>query len=131
VACDDRGQIDRHGSPAHVIADRCLADPRRLAAGSIPRACIRRSASRIYLVGTRSASIGHSLVARKTDQLIRLATGASSTPPSPAVRNHRIAARLAPESVSALHRIPHILVGIHSVLHESLGFGYISVPGPA
>ena len=30
-----------------------------------------------------------------------------TTPPSPAVRNHRIALRLAPESVSALQWIPH------------------------
>ncbi|MGA8615726.1 MAG: hypothetical protein WB760_29405, partial [Xanthobacteraceae bacterium] len=41
------------------------------------------------------------------DQLIRLSTGACSTPPSPAVRNHRIAVRLALEWVSALHRISH------------------------
>jgi hypothetical protein len=31
-----------------------------------------------------------------------------STPPSPAVRNHRIAVRLALETVSALHRIPQL-----------------------
>jgi hypothetical protein len=36
-----------------------------------------------------------------------MSTGALSTPPSPAVRNHRIAVRLALETVSALHRIPH------------------------
>jgi len=35
-----------------------------------------------------------------------MSTGAPSTPPSPAVRNHRIAVRLALESVSALNRIP-------------------------
>ncbi|MGA8616456.1 MAG: hypothetical protein WB760_33125, partial [Xanthobacteraceae bacterium] len=51
--------------------------------------------------------IGYSLVARVTDQLIRLSTGACSTPPSPAVRNHRIAVRLALDWVSALHRISH------------------------
>ena len=73
----------------------------------IPSACVRRSASRIFLIDIRSADIGHSLVARETDQLIRLSTGARSTPPSPAVRNHRIALRLAPESVSALQWIPH------------------------
>src|SRR5271167_1715602 len=73
----------------------------------IPSACVRRSASRIFLIDNLSAGIGHSLVARETDQLIRLSTGASSTPPSHAVRNHRIAVRLALESVSALHRIPH------------------------
>jgi hypothetical protein len=32
-----------------------------------------------------------------------------STPPSPAVRNHRIAVRLALETVSALHRIPQAM----------------------
>jgi len=47
------------------------------------------------------------LVAKETDRLIRLSTGVLSTPPSPAVRNHRIAVRLALETVSALHRIPH------------------------
>lgn len=47
------------------------------------------------------------LVARETDHLIRLSTGALATPPSPAVRNHRIAVRLAMEPLSALHRIPH------------------------
>src|SRR5450759_1395976 len=73
----------------------------------MPIACVRRSTSRIFLIDTLSAGIGHLLVARKTDQLIRLSTGAVSTPPSPAVRNHRIAVRLALESVSALHRIPH------------------------
>jgi len=72
----------------------------------MPIACVRRSTSRIFLIDTLSAGIGHLLVARKTDQLIRLSTGAVSTPPSPAVRNHRIAVRLALESVSALHRIP-------------------------
>src|SRR5258708_27752762 len=41
-----------------------------------------------------------------TDQLIRLSTGVPSMPPSPTVRNHRNAVRLALESVSALHRIP-------------------------
>jgi hypothetical protein len=56
---------------------------------------------------TLSAGIGHPLVARESDQLIRLSTGAPLTPPSPAVRNHRNAVRLALESVSALHRIPH------------------------
>ncbi|MGA8615993.1 MAG: hypothetical protein WB760_30770, partial [Xanthobacteraceae bacterium] len=35
-------------------------------------------------------------------------TGACSTPPSPAVRNHRIAVRLALEWVSALHRISQV-----------------------
>src|SRR5208282_1916075 len=73
----------------------------------IPSACVRRSASRIFLIDNLSAGIGHSLVARETDQLIRLSTGASSTPPSHAVRNHRIAVRLALEWVSALHRISH------------------------
>src|SRR5208282_786639 len=73
----------------------------------IPSAYVRRSASRIFLIDTRSAGIGHSLVARETDQLIRLSTGACSTPPSPAVRNHRIAVRLALEWASALHRISH------------------------
>ena len=70
-------------------------------------------ASRIFLIDTLSAGIGHPLVARKSDQLIRLSTGAPLTPPSPAVRNHRNAVRLALESVSALHRIPHqILVSL-------------------
>jgi hypothetical protein len=50
--------------------------------------------------------MGHPLVARKTDQLIRLSTGVLSTPPSPAVRNHRIAVRLALKAVSALHWVP-------------------------
>jgi len=68
----------------------------------------RRSTSRIFLIDTLSAGIGHLLVARKTDQLIRLSTGAISTPPSPAVRNHRIAVRLALEPVSALHRVPQL-----------------------
>ena len=77
----------------------------------IPIACVRRSTSRIFLIDIRSAGIGHSLVARETDQLIRLSTGARSTPPSPAVRNHRIAVRLAVESVSALNRIPHPFAG--------------------
>jgi hypothetical protein len=40
-----------------------------------------------------------------------MSTGALSTPPSPAVRNHRIAVRLALESVSALHRIPQWIEG--------------------
>src|ERR1700687_5580917 len=71
----------------------------------IPIACVRRSASRIFLIDTLSAGLGHPLVARETDQLIRLSTGALSTPPSPAVRNHRIAVRIALETVSALHRI--------------------------
>jgi hypothetical protein len=61
----------------------------------------------IEQIDTLSAGIGHPLVARETDQLIRLSTGALSTPPSPAVGNHRIAVRLALEMVSALHRIPH------------------------
>ena len=61
----------------------------------------------IFLIDTLSAGIGLSLVARETDQLIRLSTGASPTPPSPAVRNHRIAVRLALESVSAFHWISH------------------------
>src|SRR3984893_7231334 len=74
----------------------------------IPSACVRRSTSRIFLIDNLSAGIGHLLVARKTDQLIRPSTGAISTPPSPAVRNHRIAVRLALESVSALNRIPHL-----------------------
>src|SRR5665213_2852953 len=74
----------------------------------IPIACVRRSASRIFLIDNLSAGIGDPLVARETDQLIRLSTGALSTPPSPAVRNHRIAVRLALETVSALHRIPHL-----------------------
>src|ERR1035437_4382970 len=73
----------------------------------IPIACVSRSTSRIFLIDTLSAGIGHLLVARKTDQLIRLSTGAISTLPSPAVRNHRIAVRLALEPVSALHRVPH------------------------
>src|SRR5664280_1677204 len=73
----------------------------------IPSACVSRSTSRIFLIDTLSAGIGHLLVARKTDQLIRLSTGAVSTPPSPAVRNHRIDVRLPLESVAALHRIPH------------------------
>src|SRR6202165_3684821 len=68
-------------------------------------AYVRRSASRIFLIDTRSAGSGHPLVARETDQLIRLSTGALSTPPSPAVRNHRTAVRIALETVSALHRI--------------------------
>jgi hypothetical protein len=67
----------------------------------------RRSTSRILLIDTLSAGIGHPLVAKGTDRLIRLSTGVLSTPPSPAVRNHRIAVRLALETVSALHRIPH------------------------
>jgi hypothetical protein len=67
---------------------------------------VRRSTSRIFLIDNLSAGIGHLLVARKADQLIRLSTGAISTPPSPAVRNHRIAVRLALEPVSALNRIP-------------------------
>ena len=72
----------------------------------IPIACVRRSASRIFLIDILSAGIGHSLVAREPDQLIRLSTGAPLTTPSPAVRNHRNAVRLALEPVSALHRIP-------------------------
>ena len=71
----------------------------------IPIACVRRSVSRIFLIDTLSAGIGHPLVARESDQLIRLSTGAPLTPPSPAVRNHRNAVRLALESVAALHRI--------------------------
>jgi hypothetical protein len=74
----------------------------------IPSACVRRSTSRIFLIDTLSAGIGHSLVARETDQLIRLSTGATPKPPSPAVRNHRNAVRLALESVSALRRIPQV-----------------------
>ena len=46
----------------------------------IPSACVRRSASRIFLIHIRSADIGHSLVARETDQLIRLSTGARCYP---------------------------------------------------
>ena len=42
----------------------------------IPSACVRRSTSRIFLIDTLSAGIGHPLVARETDQLIRLSTGA-------------------------------------------------------
>src|SRR5450432_4680099 len=72
----------------------------------IPIACVRRSTSRIFFIDNLSAGIGFPLVARETDHLIRLSTGALSTPPSPAVRNHRIAVRLALESLSALHRIP-------------------------
>jgi hypothetical protein len=60
-----------------------------------------------FLIDTLSAGIGHSLVVREPDQLIRLSTGAPPTPSSRAVRNHRNAVRLAPESVSASHRIPH------------------------
>src|SRR5450830_1751152 len=75
----------------------------------IPSACVRRSTSRIFLINTLSAGIGHPLVAKETDRLIRLSTEVLSTPPSPAVRNHRIAVRLALETVSALHRIPQDL----------------------
>src|SRR5450830_1484579 len=73
----------------------------------IPGACVRRSTSRIFLIDTLSAGIGHPLVAKETDRPIRLSTGVLSTAPSPVVRNHRIAVRLALETVSALHRIPH------------------------
>ena len=41
------------------------------------------------------SGIGHPLVAKETDRLIRLSMGVLSTPPSPAVRNHRIGIRLA------------------------------------
>src|SRR5664280_2517689 len=75
----------------------------------IPSACVRRSTSRIFLIDTLSAGIGHPLVAKETDRLIRLSTGVLSTPPSPAVRNHRIAVRLALETLSALHGISQAL----------------------
>jgi hypothetical protein len=87
----------------------------------IPSACVRRSTSRIFLIDNLSAGIGHLLVARKTDQLIRLSTGAISTPPSPAVRNHRIAVRLALESVSALNRIPHLSTTIAGYVADMFG----------
>src|SRR5664280_2802720 len=67
----------------------------------IPIACVRRSTSRIFFIDNLSAGIGFPLVARETDHLIRLSTGVLSTPPSPAVRNHRITVRVAP--VSACH----------------------------
>jgi hypothetical protein len=51
----------------------------------IPIAYVRRSTSRIFLIDTLSAGIGHLLVARKTDQLIRLSTGAISRPLSACV----------------------------------------------
>jgi hypothetical protein len=72
-------------------------------------------------VGVRAgapAGIGHSLVLREADQLIRLSTGAMPKPPSPAVRNHRNAVRLALESVSALRRIPHSA----AILRKYAGF---------
>src|ERR1019366_1550981 len=85
----------------------------------IPSACVRRSTSRIFLIDTPSAAIGHPLVPKETDRPIRLSTGVLSTPPSPAVRNHRIAVRLALETVSALHRIPQLelVVAIDPCLH--------------
>ena len=42
----------------------------------IPIACVRRSTSRIFRIDTLSAGIGHPLVAKETDQPIRLSTGA-------------------------------------------------------
>ena len=65
------------------------------------------------------AGIGHPLVARESDQLIRLSTGAPLTLPSPAVRNHRNAVRLALESVSALNRIPQTVGTKSSVDHTA------------
>jgi hypothetical protein len=56
--------------------------------------------------GIGKTAVGEYVLAKETDRLIRLSTGVLSTPPSPAVRNHRIAVRLALETVSALHRIP-------------------------
>src|SRR5450759_4044516 len=64
----------------------------------IPIACVRRSTSRIFFIDNLSAGIGFPLVARETDHLIRLSTGVLSTPPSPAVRNHRITVHVAPVS---------------------------------
>src|SRR6202011_1688666 len=64
----------------------------------IPIACVRRSPSRIFFIDNLSAGIGFPLVARETDHLFRLSTGVLSTPPSPAVRNHRITVRVAPVS---------------------------------
>jgi hypothetical protein len=56
-----------------------------------------------------------------------MSTGALATPLSPAVRNHRIAVRLAVESVSALHRIPQKVTadGISDVKNEMLGYSII------
>src|SRR5450759_225242 len=70
----------------------------------IPIACVRRSTSRIFFIDNLSAGIGFPLVARETDHLIRLSTGVLSTPPSPAVRNHRITVRVAPVSAGTMHR---------------------------
>ena len=42
----------------------------------IPIACVRRSSSRTFRIDTLSAGIGHPLVAKETDQPIRLSTGA-------------------------------------------------------
>src|SRR6202521_2313375 len=67
----------------------------------IPIACVRRSTSRIFFIDNLSAGIGFPLVARETDHLFRLSTGVLSTPPSPAVRNHRITVRVAPVSALA------------------------------
>src|ERR1035437_3037188 len=72
----------------------------------IPIACVRRSTSRIFFIDNLSAGIGFPLVARETDHLIRLSTGVLSTPPSPAVRNHRITVRVAPDSADRVRNNP-------------------------
>src|ERR1700675_2725165 len=75
----------------------------------IPSACVSRSTSRIFLIDNLSAGIGHLLVARKTDQLIRLSTGAISTPPSPDCRPPcaGIGVRVEPDSPWSAYRRRH------------------------
>jgi hypothetical protein len=72
----------------------------------IPSACVRRNTSRIFLIETLSAGIGPPPGCQGDRSADSTVDGNASTPSSPAVRNHRIAVRLALETVSALHRIP-------------------------
>jgi hypothetical protein len=70
------------------------------------------------------------LVAGVPDQSIRLSTGTPFTPLSPAVRNHRIAVRLPSESLSALRRIPHVVLAEEFVEWRSRTKGKVSEASP-
>ena len=61
------GPRHRHGSPTHVLADRRLADPRRLAdkPPAHPHRMRQTQYVTYFLIDTLSAGIGHSLVARE------------------------------------------------------------------
>ena len=99
-----------HRRATHVIADRRLADPGRLAdkPPAHPQS-MRQTQNVAYLPHRHSLRWHRSPPGCQGDRSAdSTVDGSASTPPSPAVRLHRIAVPLAVESLSALHRIPHI-----------------------